>query len=287
MLVEKMSKEELVQYAEGQKRKIKIQNENAKKNWDSVSCRLPKGTVQRVKNHGLTVNGLINRLVLQELERLDGGGNAERQETEKQQETPLERPQEAQEEDKTKTVKESSKDGVKPAEKGDNAVVLAEMQAAKSRETTQEKPTFTATMSEADNRAFLEEQQIELNKKRQEQEERKQKLEQEKKKRKEEEREQNRLEMRRYVENIRDRAKGNQEQKEIVKQFMDDPFLRENVLKPERRGDVVEVVGQEAYDAIIKAVKESKREETKQRERMRELETEVDQGEVPDFMSDL
>lgn len=180
----------------------------------------------------------------------------ERQDAEEQQEIPLERPQEAQEEDKTKTVKESPKDDGKPAKKRDNAVVLAELQATVDR-------------------------------KRQKQEERKQKLEQEKEKRKEEEREQNRLEMRRYAENIRNRAKENQEQKEIVKQFMDDPFLRENVLKPERREDVVEVVGQKTYDAIVKADKERRREETKQRERMREIEAEPDQGEVPDFMDGL
>lgn len=264
---------------------------------DFINLTLPKGTKERFESLNLqqcNITRFARELLLEELERAE---NAERvyftiglskplvdrlealdcpveylaqdafenyadmleciEEDEGEQvQEPPERPEETREEDKTKTVKESPKDDGKPAKKRDNAVVLAELQATVDR-------------------------------KRQKQEERKQKLEQEKEKRKEEERKQNQLEMRRYAENIRDRAKGNQEQKEIVKQFMDDPFLRENVLKPERREDVVEVVGQETYDAIVKADKERRRDETKQRERMRELDVEADQGEVPDFMNDL
>lgn len=227
---------------------------NAK--FDLIQVKLPKGTKERIKaiigDDGSMAAFCVDAI----LETIDGYEAAERWIDDELQETTPERPQETREEDEEETVKESPKDDNKPVKKRDNAVVLAELQA-------------------------------ELDRKRQEQEERKEKLEQEKEKRKEEEREQNRLEMRRFAENIRDRAKENQEQKEIVKQFMDDPFLRENVLKPERREDVVEVVGQETYDAIVKADKERRREEAKQRERMRELETESDQGEVPDFMNDL
>lgn len=39
--------------------------------WEYVSFRLPKGTKKRIKNHGLSINGLINILVLAELDRLD------------------------------------------------------------------------------------------------------------------------------------------------------------------------------------------------------------------------
>lgn len=54
-----------------QRKRIKNQNEKAKENWDTVSCRLPKGTKERITALGLTVNGLINELVLAELDRLE------------------------------------------------------------------------------------------------------------------------------------------------------------------------------------------------------------------------
>lgn len=53
------------------KKRIKEQNEKAKENWDTVSCRLPSGTKDRIKALGLTVNGLINSAVLKELERIE------------------------------------------------------------------------------------------------------------------------------------------------------------------------------------------------------------------------
>ena len=59
---------------EAQKRiakQYKRQNEYIKGNYDRVSATLPKGTTERIKALGLTVNGLINDLVLAELERLE------------------------------------------------------------------------------------------------------------------------------------------------------------------------------------------------------------------------
>lgn len=56
---------------DSQKKRVKDQNEKAKENWDTVSCRLPKGTKDRITAQGLTVNGLINTLVLAELDRLE------------------------------------------------------------------------------------------------------------------------------------------------------------------------------------------------------------------------
>ena len=46
-------------------------------NYDRISATLPKGTVERIKAHGLTVNGLINKLILAELERLENGKSSE------------------------------------------------------------------------------------------------------------------------------------------------------------------------------------------------------------------
>lgn len=59
---------------EKHKAKVKAQNESAKDRWDTVSCRLPAGTKKRIKALGLSTNGLINKLVLAELDRLENCG---------------------------------------------------------------------------------------------------------------------------------------------------------------------------------------------------------------------
>ena len=53
------------------KARVKAQNEAAKEKWDSISCRLPKGTKKRITDLGLSVNGYINELVLADLARLE------------------------------------------------------------------------------------------------------------------------------------------------------------------------------------------------------------------------
>lgn len=48
-------------------RQYKRQNEHIKENYDRVSITLPKGTKERIKANGETVNGYITRLVLSDL----------------------------------------------------------------------------------------------------------------------------------------------------------------------------------------------------------------------------
>jgi hypothetical protein len=79
-----MSKEEMEKKLEEQQKQIdarkaqvKKQNERAKELWDTVSCRFPVGTKDRIKAHGETVNGFLNRLVISELNRLDGAREAD------------------------------------------------------------------------------------------------------------------------------------------------------------------------------------------------------------------
>ena len=87
------------------KKKIKEQNESAKKRWDTVSCRLPKGTKERIRAQGLKVNGLINRLVLAELDRLESIGPVTETELEEttteQTETQQQPPEQPNKQDKT------------------------------------------------------------------------------------------------------------------------------------------------------------------------------------------
>lgn len=61
----------LLEQAERQRERVRKQNEQAKQNWDCVSLKLPKGTKERIKNQGESVNGLINRLVLEYLEEIE------------------------------------------------------------------------------------------------------------------------------------------------------------------------------------------------------------------------
>lgn len=51
------------------------QNKAINEKYDRVSATLPKGTTERIKSLGLTTNGLINDLVLSELDRLEQDGN--------------------------------------------------------------------------------------------------------------------------------------------------------------------------------------------------------------------
>ena len=45
------------------------QNEHIRENYDRVSITLPKGTKERIKAKGETINGYIVRVVLDDLER--------------------------------------------------------------------------------------------------------------------------------------------------------------------------------------------------------------------------
>jgi phosphoketolase len=63
--------DELKKREEQRKARVKRQNEAAKNKWETVSCRLPKGTKARVERSGKTLNGLINQLIIAELDRLE------------------------------------------------------------------------------------------------------------------------------------------------------------------------------------------------------------------------
>ena len=51
-------------------KQYKRQNEHIKENYDRVSVTLPKGTKERIKATGESINGFICRLVSDELDRL-------------------------------------------------------------------------------------------------------------------------------------------------------------------------------------------------------------------------
>ena len=59
------------QKLENLNKRYKKQNEAIANKYDRVSATLPKGTKKRIDALGLSVNGLINNLVLEELERLE------------------------------------------------------------------------------------------------------------------------------------------------------------------------------------------------------------------------
>ena len=52
-------------------KQYKRQNDYIRNNYDRVSVTLPAGTKERIRATGESVNGIINRVLLQELERLE------------------------------------------------------------------------------------------------------------------------------------------------------------------------------------------------------------------------
>ena len=60
---------------ENYKSRVKRQNEKAKENYDRISVMLPKGTKDRIQAQGLTINGLVNQLVLDKLDELENNNN--------------------------------------------------------------------------------------------------------------------------------------------------------------------------------------------------------------------
>ena len=50
-------------------KQYKRQNEHIKENYDRISITLPKGTKERIKSKGASINGYITRLVLTDLNK--------------------------------------------------------------------------------------------------------------------------------------------------------------------------------------------------------------------------
>lgn len=127
---EKQELEKLRQEKEKRRKQAKQWNENAKKKWETVSCRLPAGTKARIESTGESINGMINRLILAELERRERSEDQEPtpaadQETSAETSTDQEPKQETEEPEPTTAENETEKTEEKPAITWD---VLAEMQ---------------------------------------------------------------------------------------------------------------------------------------------------------------
>ena len=50
-------------------KQYKRQNEHIKENYDRISITLPKGTKERIKSKGESINGYITRLVLTDIDK--------------------------------------------------------------------------------------------------------------------------------------------------------------------------------------------------------------------------
>lgn len=69
------------------KERIKRQNQKVKENYDKVSVTLPKGTVERIKALGMTINSAINSSLIAYLECLEESANEDAQTAQISQET--------------------------------------------------------------------------------------------------------------------------------------------------------------------------------------------------------
>lgn len=76
--------EEQQKIIDKQKKRVREQNQRAKELWDCVSCRLPKGTRKRIETQGISVNGFINKVVLEALENMELKTNVARIEANKE-----------------------------------------------------------------------------------------------------------------------------------------------------------------------------------------------------------
>lgn len=81
------------------KARIKKQNDKIKEDYDRVTATLPKGTIDRIKAFGLTINGVINESVLAYLDCI-----------EEEQETPEEPPKQIQVDPTPQPVEEVPRD---------------------------------------------------------------------------------------------------------------------------------------------------------------------------------
>ena len=78
MALKDKSKKEMQEYLQG---RYKRQNEHIKNNYDRVSITLPKGTKERIKAAGESLNGYITALVLADLERIEKNGKKQHHST--------------------------------------------------------------------------------------------------------------------------------------------------------------------------------------------------------------
>lgn len=76
--------EEQQKIIDKQKKRVREQNKRAKELWDCVSCRLPKGTRKRIEAQGISVNGFINKVVLEALENMESKTIVTRMEADKE-----------------------------------------------------------------------------------------------------------------------------------------------------------------------------------------------------------
>ena len=129
-----------IEMLEKYKKRVKAQNEAAKENWDTVSCRLPKGTKDRIKALGLTVNGVINKSVLSFLECME----EERKEELELLETPTENEETHQiepleEQAEETTHEEPNPEDVVNNDSKANSMTLAEAQELLDRKRAEQK----------------------------------------------------------------------------------------------------------------------------------------------------
>lgn len=82
MEVKDKSKKEIQEYLQD---RYKRQNEHIKENYDRVSVTLPKGTKDRIKERGYSINGFISDAVIEKLGK-DEVNNAQQAETSQEKE---------------------------------------------------------------------------------------------------------------------------------------------------------------------------------------------------------
>lgn len=229
--MEKSEQEMIERY----KARIKRQNDAIKENYDRISATLPKGTIDRIKALGLTINGVANDAILSFLECAEDAEQAATEEPQNVREA---------------TVQES-----------------ADKLPARHSERTE--TTKTDTRTEAEQWAEL---QAIIDAKKADQEEQKRRKEEEKAREKETQAEELKNYVRKMKTDADQRRQEridrfSQHTDEEIKTFFtgDDRAFRDAIADPANKEDYIAEIGEANYNRCLKLLKEVEKEEKEQK----------------------
>lgn len=215
--------------------RIKRQNDAIKENYDRISATLPKGTIDRIKALGLTINGVANDAILSFLECAEDA-----------EQTATEEPQNDQE----AAVQES---------------------ADKLPARHPERPETPKTDEKTEAEQWAELQAI-IDAKKADQEEQKRRKEEEKAKEKEAQAEELKNYVRKMKEDVDQRRQeqidrfSQHTDEEIKASFTgDDRGFRNAIADPANKADYITEIGETNYNRCLKLLKEVEKEEKEQK----------------------
>lgn len=220
------------------KARMKRQNDAIKENYDRISATLPKGTIDRIKALGLTINGVANDAILSFLE----------------------------------CAEECAQTAAEEPENFQNAKVTTEPAEPHKMLEEEPKPQETPKTGEKTEAEQWAELQIRLDAKRAEQEEQKLQKEEQKEKEKQQQAE----ELKNYVRKMKEEADRRKQEQidrfsqytgEEIKAFFrgDDRDFRDAIADPANKDAYISEIGEENYTRCLEILAKVEKEEKEQK----------------------